>query len=303
MKWSASHGTEEKKMDCLQLTIPPLPQFLTAGHSVWQAGMQHFPRTFGVFDLLLVCRGTLYMAEEGTAYEIGQGQMLLLEPGRAHVGSHPCEEPTEIYWVHFSHAGEVQHLPEKEVAWSAVVRQGTDADQNPVDQYLYLPKHGSVELKQMLPLLEEMLRLRSVLTMEHAIDLQLVLGRLLSQLQAGLRGSRKGSRSHAVSEQVKAYLEARLAEPYIAGQMVEELHFDVDYAARCLRKHTGLSPLQYHHVVRMGEAKRLLLQTALPVREIAARVGYGDYNYFIRSFRQTVGMSPGVFRHSAIGYV
>ncbi|CAG7631732.1 AraC family transcriptional regulator [Paenibacillus allorhizosphaerae] len=290
-------------MDCLQLLIPPLPQFLTAGHSVWRPGMRHFPRTFDVYDLLIVCSGTLYMSEEDQEYEISGSGMLLLEPGRAHIGYRPCTEPTEIYWLHFSHSPAVQRLPEKSVAWSAVVRQGTDSDQSPVDQYLYLPKHGPVELNPLLPMLEEMLRLRSSLTMEHAIDLQVLLGKLLTQLQSGLRGNRRGSRSLAVADQVKRYLESRLAEPYRAERMAEALHFDVDYAARCLRKHTGLSPLQYHHVIRMEEAKRLLRQTGLPVQAVAAQVGYADYNYFIRLFRKTVGASPGVYRHAASGYV
>ncbi|CAG7650847.1 HTH-type transcriptional activator RhaR [Paenibacillus solanacearum] len=290
-------------MDCLQLLIPPLPQFLTAGHSVWSPGMRHFPRTFDVYDLLIVCSGTLYMSEEGKEYEIPGGSMLLLEPGCAHRGYRSCEEPTEIYWVHFAHTPPVQRLAEKSVAWSAMVRQGTDSDQRPVEQYLYLPKYGSADLKPLLPLLEELLRMRRSLTMEHAIDLHVQLGKLLSQLQAGLRGSRQGSRSLAVADQVKRYLEARLAEPYRAECMAETLHFDVDYAARCLRKHTGLSPLQYHHVIRVEEAKRLLRYTGLPVRDVAAQVGYADYNYFIRLFRKTAGASPGAYRHSATGYV
>ena len=36
---------------CLEFAIPPLPQFVTAGHAVWKPGDRHFARTFGVYDL------------------------------------------------------------------------------------------------------------------------------------------------------------------------------------------------------------------------------------------------------------
>lgn len=280
-----------------------MPQFLTAGHAIWKPGQQHFSRRFHVYDLLYVCAGTLYMNEGGEAYEISPGTLLLLEPDLTHCGYRPCEEPTEIYWVHFSHQRPLERLPDKQAAWSVAVREGTDHDLAPVEQYLYLPKFGPANRLALQPLFEEMLRLRKGLTMEHAFDLQLLLGRLLSLLQAGLRGARKESRSRQVAEQVKRYVETLKDAAFDAGRMEEALHYDSDYAARCLRRHTGMSPLQYHHLVRMEEAKRLLGGTALTVREVAGQVGFADYNYFIRVFRRSCGMTPGAYRKSAAGLV
>ncbi|WP_028548164.1 helix-turn-helix transcriptional regulator [Paenibacillus sp. UNC451MF] len=290
-------------MDIIQLAIPPLPQFLTAGFSVWKRGMQHFERSFEVYDLILVCSGTLYMTEDGTPYDIGPGQLLLLEPGRTHFGHRPCTENTELYWLHFRHHRAIALLPEKHIPWSTHVRRGTDSDLTPSEQFLFLPKYGQVELKPLIPVLNEMLRLRESLTQEHAVDLQVLLGRLLSQIQAGVREQRRSTRSYMISEQVKAYLEQRVSESFQAQRMAEELHFNFDYAARCLKKHTGLSPLQYHHALRMETAKRLLIESSMPVPEVASQVGFNDYNYFIRLFRKTVGMTPGLFRQSAKGYI
>lgn len=290
-------------MDVIQLTIPPLPQLLTVGHSVWRPGMRHFERNFEVYDLIMVRTGTLFMTEADIPFEVKAGELLLLEPGLTHCGHAACEEPTEIYWVHFKHPKPAGKLARKQIPWSTRVRQGTDNDLSPAEQSLFLPKYGKADLAPLLPVLADMLRLRDSLTLEHAVDLQVALGRLLSQLQAGLRAEIHSSRSYAVSEQVKAYVQARVTEPLRADRMAEELHFDIDYAARCLRKHTGMSPLQYHHALRMEEAKRLLTHSGLPVQEVAAQVGFGDYNYFIRLFRKTVGVTPGVFRQSAQRYI
>lgn len=85
--------------------------------------------------------------------------------------------------------------------------------------------------------------------------------------------------------------------------MADALHFNADYAARCLRRHTGMSPLQYHHSVRLEEAKRLLLGSGMPVQEVAEHVGFADVNYFIRMFRRIAGVTPGAYRQSAVGFV
>ncbi|NMO98250.1 helix-turn-helix domain-containing protein [Paenibacillus lemnae] len=290
-------------MDCVQLRIPPLPQLLTVGHSRWTVGMQHFERIFQVYDLLMVFDGTLHMSENGIPYSINAGELLLLEPGLSHVGHLPCTETTDIYWVHFKHDAPCQKMPVKQVAWSTRIREGTDYDLTPAEQFLYLPKYGSFEIETLKKVLDDMLRLRQTLTMEYAVDMQVLFGRLLTVLQSGLRMERKGSRSYLVANKVMTYLRAHLANPFHAGRMAEELHFDEDYSARCLRKHTGMSPMKYHHMLRMEEAKQLLIYSDRSLREIADIIGYTDYNYFTRIFKRTIGVTPSMFRQASAQYM
>jgi AraC family transcriptional activator of pobA len=42
----------------------------------------------------------------------------------------------------------------------------------------------------------------------------------------------------------------------------------------------------------MAEARRLLVETDLPVEEVGRRVGYGGSGYFVRSFRRAHGVTP-----------
>jgi AraC family transcriptional regulator, regulatory protein of adaptative response / methylphosphotriester-DNA alkyltransferase methyltransferase len=51
--------------------------------------------------------------------------------------------------------------------------------------------------------------------------------------------------------------------------------------------------------VRMTHARRLLSEAALPVRQVAARVGYHQPAQFAKSFRRYHGMPPSVFRRDA----
>ncbi len=65
---------------------------------------------------------------------------------------------------------------------------------------------------------------------------------------------------------------------------------------KTVREYYGMGIEQLTRTLRVDAARRLLRQTALPVTEIAARVGYGDYNYFIKVFRKETGLTPVRYR-------
>ena len=58
----------------------------------------------------------------------------------------------------------------------------------------------------------------------------------------------------------------------------------------------GMPPLEYVHALRLEESKRLLEVSALPLDEIAGRVGYGDATFLGRLFRRKVGVTPAQYR-------
>ncbi|MBI2768646.1 MAG: AraC family transcriptional regulator [Burkholderiales bacterium] len=56
----------------------------------------------------------------------------------------------------------------------------------------------------------------------------------------------------------------------------------------------GTSPHNYLVNYRIGMAQQMLA-TRLPVKTVAARVGYGTTSAFVRKFKQVVGVSPGAW--------
>ena len=58
------------------------------------------------------------------------------------------------------------------------------------------------------------------------------------------------------------------------------------------KSYTGMGPARYLKLLRLQRAKKLLEASALSVKEIAARLGYGDPSRFGEDFRRTVGFSP-----------
>lgn len=282
-------------MDCLELRIPPLPQLVTAGHGVWEPGIRHFRRCFDVYDLIYVKQGALYMTEQGQPYTIGDGQMLLLEAGREHWGHRDTETPTELYWVHFVHPHPAAARRGSDIPWSSPLPRGTDSDLAPSDQSMFLPKTATIEPGLLTPLLDEIVRLGSSLSLGNALRWQIAGAELFERLQR-LVMAQLSSRSYYLSECAVQYLRDHLAQPFDSRHMESELHYHFDYISRCLRQYTGMSPLQYLHRLQVERARTLLATTNLSIQEIGEQVGQPNGNYFIRLFRKHLGCPPGQYR-------
>lgn len=63
----------------------------------------------------------------------------------------------------------------------------------------------------------------------------------------------------------------------------------------------GCGLAQYIRNQRILYAKKMLIETQLPITEIANAVGFADYNHFSRIFKQAAGMSARQYRKSAHG--
>jgi len=67
--------------------------------------------------------------------------------------------------------------------------------------------------------------------------------------------------------------------------------------ARAFRAVAGTSPHQYLVAARLRLATRLLLDTQLPVTDVALAAGFNDLSNFQHSFRRALGSTPRSFRN------
>jgi YesN/AraC family two-component response regulator len=70
------------------------------------------------------------------------------------------------------------------------------------------------------------------------------------------------------------------------------------YLSKYFKEKTGINFFDYLESRRIEQSKLLLLQTHLPVGEIALSVGYSSANTFGRAFKRTVGVSAMAFREA-----
>ena len=63
----------------------------------------------------------------------------------------------------------------------------------------------------------------------------------------------------------------------------------------------GTSPGRYFRELRLGAARRLVVDTGLPMTEVAVRTGFGSASAFSRAFVRRFGASAGAMRREARG--
>lgn len=78
-----------------------------------------------------------------------------------------------------------------------------------------------------------------------------------------------------------------------------QLHLDMpnyDSVRHRFQKTFGMSPQKLLMLMRMEQAKSMLLESSLTVKEIASRLGYVRQHEFTRAFHKMVGVSPSTWK-------
>lgn len=107
-----------------------------------------------------------------------------------------------------------------------------------------------------------------------------------------------GRRNHADTAvlAVQDHIEARYAEALTIADLARHAGLTERTLKRRFMQATGLAPNQYLQQVRIDKAKKLLIATDMAVKEAAYAVGYDNVSFFVRLFKTSVGVTPGVWR-------
>ena len=89
-----------------------------------------------------------------------------------------------------------------------------------------------------------------------------------------------------------AYINAHYREGVTLKQVAADCHINTSYLGQVFRKETGSAFTDYVNALRIKEAQRLLTNPTLKVYEVAERVGFTDYHYFLKIFKKITGTTP-----------
>lgn len=115
-----------------------------------------------------------------------------------------------------------------------------------------------------------------------------------------LKGSsRYGRNQEDVVSTVKEYIERHLDEELSRGLLAREVYLSEDYVSKLFKATTGMSIPAYIAARRIEKARDYLAHSGLPVSRIALEVGYSNFSYFSKTFRDLTGMTPNEYRSQA----
>lgn len=110
-----------------------------------------------------------------------------------------------------------------------------------------------------------------------------------------------GQTKAGYDEKIKSlmiYIQDHFQEAISVDQLARQVHISRRGCFRLFQEALHMSPLDYIRGVRLRYAHRMLVNTDLPVTEIASRCGFSSGSYFGKCFREDYGCSPLAYRMS-----
>lgn len=104
------------------------------------------------------------------------------------------------------------------------------------------------------------------------------------------------SRLNVLVAMVEEYIKKNFMNEISMQDAARAVSYSDAYFSKMFKQQFGLNFTAYLTEYRIEEAKKLLHQPTVSVKDIGVRVGYPDSNYFARVFRRMNGVSPSEYR-------
>jgi AraC-like DNA-binding protein len=244
--------------------------------------MRHWAMHHDTFTASLVAGNPSLNATwsyRGRKQHISAGQMQLMEPGEAHATT-SVSEPASFFVIWW-HPDVLMRAAESVGVRGAVHLKVSQTD-HPVLQASFAGLLASVRQADDASLVEQ-----------HFLDSTLQLLELCGER----RPPSRPPGTHPAMGRVRARLHDEFSETLPLERLAEEAGLSKFHLARCFKEATGVAPHQYQKLLRLQSARRHI-ERGLCVREAAAASGFADEAHLSRSFRDWLGVSPGIWRRA-----
>ncbi len=110
----------------------------------------------------------------------------------------------------------------------------------------------------------------------------------------GVRAAQLGFAESSVNRVAKAisWLRANFSQPMKVEDLAELVHMSVSSFHQHFKSVTSMSPLHYQKVLRLQEARRLMLSNAMDASSASRLVGYLSASQFSRDYGRLFGSAP-----------
>lgn len=256
----------------------------------------HPDRVLDTYVLILVHKGTLFISMNGHEYEVGPNHFVVLFPGMRHCGTKPSSGQLVYYWMHFSIQDPDVSIREMSGLQTNGLRPGNfDVSDTeyilPACGYLYDDRKSELIFQNLLDMTK---RDHYAVTWRcHYLASYLVL-EIMHEMQ--IRQTAQNEHLPEIIVNVLEFIRTHYADDISTGSIAQQFGYHSVYLERLFKKSTGSSLTRYINGVRIEASKNLLLNSIESLESVAASCGFSDVKYYMRVFRQYVGMTPTQYR-------
>ena len=101
---------------------------------------------------------------------------------------------------------------------------------------------------------------------------------------------------NGILSKVEEYIKNHYTESIKVGDIADIYNINRNYLFRIFKKKHGVSIKSYIMLLKVEEAKQLLLNTDMSFSQISEHLGFLNYSTFLRLFKSQTGKTPGEYR-------
>ncbi len=245
------------------------------------------PHRHEEYEVILVDRGRYRCRVNDVPLDLGRDDILLVNVGDLH--EDVCEPPLRYFGLrfHFDPRWYGTDPPELLAPAATAAQQWVHADRRVfwplVEGIVREAERGDA----MAPHLQDALLEQFFWALVRALPEEAISDRFLDL-----------SADQALPTQLRRLFCAHMDQPLTVAEMAEKLHRSESSLAHECKRLLGDSPARLFLRCRLERAKALLANSAMSVKEVAARVGFQDPYHFSRAFKQAFGRPPSQMRQA-----
>lgn len=249
---------------------------LHTGNFTYEPGYLLRRDSFDSFLIMYIKRGTLTI-DYGEKTEVAsEGSFIFLDCYKPH--GYSCDVECEALWCHFdgvlakryyenivSHLGNIINLPDANTVVSKM-------------NALFNIFHNHNHIKE--PLISKYLN--DILTSFLLYSPQSI----------------TSTNYVDMSEDIISYINEHFAENIMVSDLASIAKLSQYHFIRTFKKETGFTPHEYIINTRITNAKYLLKNSTLPIKDICFDTGFSSESVFCSSFKKYVGITPAQYRNA-----
>lgn len=269
------------------------PFLLEGGLQLVHEATSLMPHVHDAYQLQYMLTGNLTRElGDGTFQHLHGGDIGIVKPGTRHGGAHGVVRPCRyIYLVMKDSARDLRQL---------FTAEETDGILRVLGRAGNCVVHARVEqaavVQHLVQAADDMRDGQPVPGQEAWV--RLLLGQLILCAVRAIEQPQRPTQYHAILE-ARRLIENDETDTLSAVQIAAAVHLSPSRFRELFHQVTGQTVGNYRHSLRCERAARLLMTTSRSVTEIAHGLGFCSSQYFARTFRRYMGLSPAAWRNQS----
>lgn len=219
------------------------------------------------WEYILALQGTIAIEEEGNEYVLSEGDVLRLDRNCTHRGFAQSENAVSFFWLHFDCDTLPTGLPK-------LCRLGTDV--RPYTLFRQLLHYAN--------------------TPEYPSDAADCITRLIL-IELEVLCAKESAEPVSLYEQICEWCRINWDKNLTVADVSRRFGYNEDYLPRFFYKYGNVGLKTYIRDRKLEHIRAMLLDSELPLKQIALASGFEDYKSFLKYFRYHEKMSPTAYRN------